>query len=134
MAHLVVDGKELPFDLGKLLNVEVIALTKATGIKFNELGPRMQAMDYEAITAIVWILRKRTEPDLRIGDVTFPIDSFELVADEDDEPDPKDQTPESPPSNVTSQSSPTSSASTPGTSRASRRSSSTTTRRKPTRG
>jgi hypothetical protein len=112
--RLLVDGKELDFDPAKLLNVEAIAITKATKIPFADFGEHLTAMDFELITAIVWVLRKRTEPELRISDVVFPVGSCEFVDDEAD--GPKDPTPESETTPSTDPSSLNSSDSDPGTS------------------
>jgi hypothetical protein len=114
MPQLNVNGQTLDFNIGKLLNVEVIAITKTTGVPFSEFGERLEGMDYELITALVWVLRKRTEPELRYSDVTFQIDSLSFIPDE--VPDPKDETTELQPSSDTDQPSVTSSDSTPGTS------------------
>lgn len=111
---LKVNGEELDFDLSKMLNVEVIAITKTTGISFDDFAAQLQVMNFELITAIVWTLKKRTQPDLRYSDVQFPIGAFELVADE---PGPKDDpTLENEPTSSTSPSSPPTSGSIPGTS------------------
>jgi hypothetical protein len=111
MPRLIVNGQELDLDLSKLLNVEVIALTKAIGVKFSEIGQKLADYDFETITALVWILRKRTEPTLRFDEVEFEIGSMRV------EDDPKvDPTDEPSTTSDTDPSSPITSDSTPGTS------------------
>ena len=111
--RLLVDGQQLDFDPKKMLNVEVMAITNTTGITFNDFGAQLNAMNYELITAIVWVLRKRAEPTLRFSDVVFEIGA--CTFEDDEEPGPKEtQGPET--TSPTDPSSPISSDSTPGTS------------------
>jgi hypothetical protein len=110
--RVLIDGKVLDLDMEKLLNVEVIAMTKVTKLKFTELTAALGEMDMEALTAFLWIVRKRDEPELRYSDVTFSLGSIKI----EDDGDPKDSTSENETTADTSQSSPISSDSIPGTS------------------
>lgn len=114
MLRFALDGTKYEFDEKRLMNVEAIAIKRVTSEKlgFVDWMQAVSESDVEAITALVWIVRKRTEPDLRFSDVEFSIVEFieSLESDEetDAESDPTDSTQPpadtSPPSLTTSES------------------------------
>ena len=74
-----VDGQDYDFDVDKLLNVELIAIERATGLTVNQWAAGLDAGSAVAVTGLVWVMRKRTEPTLKFEDVSFPMSTFELV-------------------------------------------------------
>ena len=83
-----------------ILNVEAIAIKKKTGLDFKPWLEAMAAFDTEALTAFVWIAKKRQDPTMRYEDVTFPLSSidFEMTDEEkekyeDEAAGPKDEEP-----------------------------------------
>jgi hypothetical protein len=65
-------------------NVELMALEELTGWSMGELSERLSTGSVKAITAIVWLLRRREEPGLPFADVKFRTSdiSVELIDDE----------------------------------------------------
>jgi hypothetical protein len=113
VARITVDGQPYELDVNNLLNVELIAITKATGMELPQLGQALKDGSVLALTALVWVLRRRSEPGLRFDDVQFTIGSLQL---EDDAAGPKESAPESVTGTPTDPSSVSSSDSSPGTS------------------
>ena len=77
---------------GKLLNVEYGAMDRVSGLVGVDLEQALDKGGMNAMTALIWVLRKRQEPTLRYEQVVFTADemSFEFVNDdgsplEDDE-------------------------------------------------
>lgn len=114
MLTFALDGVKYEFDEKRIMNVEAIAVKRVTSehLGFVDFMRAVSESDVEAITALVWIVRKRSEPDLRFTDVEFNIIEFieSLKSDEepDAESDPTDSTtthePGSQPSLTTSES------------------------------
>lgn len=87
------------FDHAKLLNVEAIVIEKKTGLTVAALLFGLAAKSATAVTAAVWVLRKRAEPKLRFEDVVFAIGDCEIEDpdyDEDDELEDDEVVPEAP--------------------------------------
>lgn len=79
MLRLIVDGQTYSFDDARMLNIEAIALKKATGLNPQELWQGISAFDAEAITALVWLARRRTgERDLRYTAVEFDLGGMDM--------------------------------------------------------
>lgn len=68
----------------KILNVEAIAVKRKTGLDFKAWMQGLEDFDAEAVTALVWIAKKRIEPNVRYEDISFPLAQveFELTEDE----------------------------------------------------
>lgn len=81
-----VGGQSWDVDLAKLLNVEIIAIERAVGMSVVELGEALDRGSVLALTAVVWVMRRRGDPGLKFDDVTFPIGELDStwVQDEDD--------------------------------------------------
>lgn len=84
---LTVDGEVFDFDMTRITNVEGMAIEKATGGTYVEWAQSMEAGSMLAVTALVWIVRKRQEPTLRFEDVEFTTISIE----QDVEPSPLEE-------------------------------------------
>ena len=67
-----------------ILNVEAIAVKKRTGLDFQDWMNALGEFNAEAITALVWIARKRVEPTLKFDDVAFPLSSIEFELSEEE--------------------------------------------------
>ena len=85
---ITVDGTQYEFDQDKFMLSEATAIEKVCGCTFQEWGERLQKGSMEAIQALVWIVQKRVNPELRFKDVDFPLASIEIVEDEPDPTDP----------------------------------------------
>lgn len=97
LLNVTVGGTPVSIDIAGILNVEAIDVQKVTGYAYREFLQKIDEGDITAITALVYIARKRHEPELKFRDVEFPIADWntrEWVGDEvdadaeDDEPDP----------------------------------------------
>lgn len=86
--QLTLGDKSIDLDITQLTNLEIIAITKTTGLKLKPFGEALDEMDMEALTAFVWVVRKRTEPDLRYSDVTFTLGDVLANAPDDGPKDP----------------------------------------------
>ena len=86
------DGREFEFDTDRLLNVECIAIEKATRLTVDQWQAGLNSGSAVAITALVWVLRKRQEPTLRYEDVAFPMSSFEPLPEPEADEDLEDET------------------------------------------
>ena len=114
MLRFTVDGEKYEFDQHRVMNVEAIAIKRVTSehLGFVDWLKAVGDSDVEALTALVWIVRKRAEPELRFSEVEFNvmefIESLEMDEETDDESDPTESTTTSdlgsPPSPTTSES------------------------------
>lgn len=108
--RIVADGKTYTFDPDKILNTELIDVERAIGMTAPEFEVKLNAGSVMAITALIWIIRKRTERGLVFDDVVFEATNIDMSADEQGkapELDPSDSpAPESQPSILSDTSSP----------------------------
>jgi hypothetical protein len=74
---LTIDGEVYDFDMTRITNVEGMAIEKVTGKTYVEWAEAMQAGSMLAVTALVWIVRKRQEPTLQFEQVEFSQISME---------------------------------------------------------
>ena len=75
----LIDGETVEFDTERITNVEGMAIERVTGMLFGEWGELLNKGSMLAITALVWIIRKRQDPPLRFDDVLF--EQFEPLED-----------------------------------------------------
>lgn len=76
------DGQEYEFD--GLMLAEARAIQKTTGMTIAQWEDALSAGDANAITALIWIARKRNgEPTLRFDDVDGDIRTFAPLDDDD---------------------------------------------------
>lgn len=71
--RLTLDGKTYDYYPHLMMNVEAIAVEEKAGLTLAELGRQLVKGSAKAVTAILWVMRKRSEPALRYTDVTYPI-------------------------------------------------------------
>lgn len=85
-----------PFDAERCLNVELMAIERATGFNANEFENGVNRGSVIACTALVWILKRRhVDPATLFDDIVFEMGDFNLKAEDDA---PLDS--EAPPENV----------------------------------
>jgi hypothetical protein len=92
-------GEIFEFDGNRFLNVEVMAIEKATGMTAVEWQDGLNRGSMTAATALIWILRRRrgdassSGPGiLRFEDVVFDAESLDMMVEDEDEG--KDSPPE----------------------------------------
>lgn len=97
---LVIGDEKLLVDPGKLLLSEIITTEKATGLTWPEIWLGVNRGHMAAVQAVVWIMRKRSNPRLKLSDVEFSLGDYRQK-DPDFDPDywvpdgPDDELPES---------------------------------------
>jgi predicted transcriptional regulator of viral defense system len=64
-----IDGTEYPFSADALTFDEACDLEEVFGGTFGEFGTALKKTSMQAIRAFVYILRRRDNPTLRIGDI-----------------------------------------------------------------
>ena len=85
------DGPKQEWEFGRLMNVELIAIEKQTGLMGTEVTDALNKRSVLALTALVWVIRKRREPQLQFEHVRFAMDELSIEEDEEDAPDPKEE-------------------------------------------
>lgn len=97
--RFTIDDRILDWD-GRLLVSEGIAVKKVAGLTPLQVMQSMEALDPEALRALIWVLRTRTGEKVKLSDVDFDI--FGIGFDQLDAdgnvvpPEPADTTPEGP--------------------------------------
>ena len=74
-----------------ILNVEAIAVKKKIGLDFQPWMQALASFDAEALTALVWVARKRQEPTLKYEDVSFPLGSIDFEMSEEEKREAEEQ-------------------------------------------
>lgn len=86
MATVTADGKSWQFDEGDLLNTEMIAIERQTGLTNDEFWDACRRGSFIALTALVWTLRRRDpddDPNLAYDGVVFKAASFDIDQSDD---------------------------------------------------
>jgi len=73
---LTIGDEELMFRPDKTLLSEAIAAEKVTGLTWPQIVYGLINGSHIAIQAVVWIMRKRSNPKLRITEVEFSMDEY----------------------------------------------------------
>ena len=82
---ITVDGEVLQLDENlRITNVEGMDIERVTGMLFPEWAQALTKGSMLAQTALVWVLRKRVDENLRFSDVVF---REVTVEDEQESPD-----------------------------------------------
>lgn len=71
-------------ELGRFLNVEIMAIERQTGMTASEFEDALNRGSMTAHTALVWLVRRRTEPGLKFDDVVFNSADLSIAAAEDE--------------------------------------------------
>lgn len=72
------------FSADKLMTTEAEAVEKVTGMSYDEFGTALVRGRATAKRAVVWVLRKRSEPTLRYSAVDFPMGALAVELDVDE--------------------------------------------------
>ena len=101
---LVIGDEKHLVDPGKLLLSEIVAAEKATGLTWPQVWVGVNQGQAQAIQAVVWLMRKRSNPRLRLSEVEFALGDYRMkdpdfdpeywVPDGDDDELPGDDTTE----------------------------------------
>lgn len=92
MLRFALDGVKYEYDEHKLLNIEAIALQKVTGLRVTEFAEALEQGDAGALTAVVWIAKRRAGEDVKFSELEF--DLMEMMESmEQDEDGGDEQTP-----------------------------------------
>jgi hypothetical protein len=76
---VAADGVTYDFDENRFLNVEFIAIERATGMTAVQWQHGLNSGSAMACTALIWICRRRAgEPTLRFDDVEFEMDTLDM--------------------------------------------------------
>lgn len=85
MMRFTVDGEKFEFNEKKLRNTEAIALQKVTGMKVVEFYDALSESDANAVTALVWLVKRRAGDEVRFTELDF--DLFEVMGSLESDPD-----------------------------------------------
>ncbi len=87
---ITVDGQRHDIDITDIDGCEWAAVKKQTGLKPKTVIEDAVDMDFEAVAALLWIVRRRTEPGLVYDDVlrSLSLKAFHADGIEDGEADP----------------------------------------------
>ena len=80
---ITLDEQSWEFELGRMLNVEIMAIERQTGMTAAEFEDALAKGSMTAHTALLWAIRKRTEPELRFDDVIFNSGDLSIAPIED---------------------------------------------------
>jgi hypothetical protein len=84
------EKQEWRFRGDKLMTTEAEAVEKVTGMTYAEFGERLLNGNPTARRAVVWVMRKRTEPTLRFGEVDFPMGALRLDFEDEEKAEMRD--------------------------------------------
>ena len=75
---LVIGDEKHLVDPGKLLLSEIVAAEKATGLTWPQVWVGVNQGQAQAIQAVVWLMRKRSNPRLRLSEVEFAMGDYRM--------------------------------------------------------
>ena len=82
---LHVDGTTYEFDADRMTNLEAIGIEKVTGLYFAEWTEALGKGSMLAVNALVWTIRRRSEPTLKYSDMKYELASIEIEREDEDE-------------------------------------------------
>lgn len=85
---VLIKGQAFDFDLTAMSNREGMAIERVTGMTYSQWSEAVRSGSMLALTALVWVLERRTRPDLRFDDVEFSLDDIDVQEDGPDASDP----------------------------------------------
>lgn len=83
--EFVFEGEE--YKLPTLMLAEARAIQKVTGFTVVKFWEALSAADADAITALIWVARRRQDFKLRFEDVDGDMSTFEVTGPENGEPE-----------------------------------------------
>lgn len=78
---VIAGGTEYQFTPEKIMNTEWIAIERVSGFSVAQFEDKVAEGSMLALTALVWVLRKRKEPTLRFEQVEFEGGSVDVIPD-----------------------------------------------------
>jgi hypothetical protein len=87
-------SQEFEFDPDNPFNLEAEALESVGGEAWQDYPgffERIGSGNIRARRALLWVMLRRNQPDLRFADVVFKLSEFDVMADEEPEPAGKDE-------------------------------------------
>lgn len=86
LIRFTVEGTKYELDIMRLMNTEAILIKKMTGLTIQGMYEGMDKGDPEALTALVWLAKKRAGEPVKFQELEF--DTFEVAQSlEADEPE-----------------------------------------------
>ena len=82
--QLNIGEESYPFDPEQLRNDEADALERTLGYSFTEFGKRLRGGYTSAVTAYVWVMRRREDPKVRMSDVRFTVGDISIGYSDDE--------------------------------------------------
>lgn len=82
--QLNIGDESYLFDPEALRNDEADALERALGYSFTEFGKRLRDGYTSAVTAYVWVMRRREDPKVRMSDVKFTVGDIKVSYSDDE--------------------------------------------------
>ncbi len=76
MAHFRVGDKLYDMDPTTWPNLDVAAVQRELGYGLPKFIEGLEQIDMDAVRALIWVLRRRDEPALKVEDVTFTIREY----------------------------------------------------------
>ncbi len=102
MSLVQVGDESYEFDFASPSNREVMQIERVFDGTFKEFGVALRNGSVTALTCLVYVLEKRTNPALRFDDVEFSIGEFSVVEPEDEGDGKEEVDPEANPTVATS--------------------------------
>lgn len=81
--QIVVDGTEYDFDTATLRVGEMRALKKASGMKIKDFTEGLADADPDALTALVWLAKRRAGEHIKFDDLDFELGDFDVIEPDD---------------------------------------------------
>lgn len=78
-----VSGKSYEFSDDDLDNFDIMDVEEVTGLPTVDWQAALFKGSGRALTALVWVLRRKEEPGLKFGDVRFKLSEISLEQDEE---------------------------------------------------
>lgn len=78
MSQIAIDDEIYDFDILGMTNKEAMDIENVTGKTFDGWFKALSTGSAAAMTALVYIVKKRTQPGLRFDDVEFVISKVQL--------------------------------------------------------
>lgn len=77
------DKQTWDFDIRKLMVTELEDIEKVTDLSYLQFAQALENSSTTAFRALVWVMLKRTNADLRYSAVDFQIGALQFVRDEE---------------------------------------------------
>ena len=82
--ELKIGDETYPLNTNALRNDEADAVERALGYSIAEFEQRLKAGWSSALTAYIWIMRRRNDPKLRLSDVKFTLSDVDTEFTDDE--------------------------------------------------